>query len=117
MDHFVKKYTTVLNKNIQLGHDLKQEVTSLLGENGIILYPPYPEPAPPHFKPLLTVVSWIYTAIWNVMELPATQVPLGLSKKGLPLGVQVIGGRGKDHQTISVALELERKFGGWAHRD
>jgi len=47
------------------------------------------------------------------MELPATQVPLGLDDRGLPLGVQVIAARGNDHLTIAVALELERAFGGW----
>ena len=44
---------------------------------------------------------------------PATQVPLGLSGEGLPLGVQVISGPGNDHVTIAVAEELERIFGGW----
>jgi len=56
---------------------------------------------------------WGYTAILNVMELPVTQVPLGLNAAGLPLGVQVAGVPGNDHVTIAVALELERAFGGW----
>ena len=43
-----------------------------------------------------------------------TQVPIGLSTKGLPLGVQVIAAPNNDHLTISVAEEFERKFGGWA---
>lgn len=99
----MKQSTDVLDRHIKLGEELKQEFASLLGENGIILYPPYPEPAPKHIVPILTVISWIYTAIWNMMEFPVTQVPLGLSKKGLPLGVQVVGLRGRDHQTIAVA--------------
>jgi fatty acid amide hydrolase 2 len=49
----------------------------------------------------------------NVMELPITQVPLGLNAEGLPLGVQVIGIHGNDHVTIAAALELEKIFGGW----
>jgi fatty acid amide hydrolase 2 len=32
---------------------------------------------------------------------------------GLPLGVQVVGAYGMDHITISAAIELEKKFGGW----
>ncbi len=47
------------------------------------------------------------------MELPVTQVPLGLGGEGLPLGVQVAASHGGDHRTIAVALELERAFGGW----
>ena len=56
---------------------------------------------------------WVYTAVLNVMQLPVTQVPLGLDTKGLPLGLQVVGGHGQDHLTMSVAMELERAFGGW----
>jgi fatty acid amide hydrolase 2 len=56
---------------------------------------------------------WVYTAILNVMQLPVTQVPLGLDPRGLPLGVQVAAGHGHDHLTLAVAHELERAFGGW----
>ena len=42
-----------------------------------------------------------------------TEVPLGLSERGLPLGVQVAAGIDRDHVSIAVALELERVFGGW----
>ena len=45
--------------------------------------------------------------------MPATQVPLGLTDDGLPLGVQVVAGAGHDHVSIAVALELERAAGGW----
>ena len=43
--------------------------------------------------------------------MPATQVPLELGAAGLPLGVQVVGARGRDVVTIAVALE--RALGGW----
>jgi fatty acid amide hydrolase 2 len=78
-----------------------------------MLYPSYPTVAPRHHAPLFPPFQWTYTAIINVLELPATQVPLGLDAKGLPLGVQVVGIHGSDHLTIAVARELERAFGGW----
>ena len=53
------------------------------------------------------------TALFNLLGLPVTQVPLGLNDDGLPLGVQVAAGRDRDHVAIAVALELERAFGGW----
>jgi fatty acid amide hydrolase 2 len=49
----------------------------------------------------------------NLAAVPVTQVPLGLDRGGLPLGVQVAGGPGRDHVTIAVALALERSRGGW----
>jgi fatty acid amide hydrolase 2 len=58
-------------------------------------------------------LPFAYTGILNVLELPATQVPLGLNAEGLPLGVQVAAIHGNDHVSIAVALELERVFGGW----
>jgi fatty acid amide hydrolase 2 len=98
---------------IELGRRLKAELEATLGPRAVLLYPPYPTTAPKHHKPLWPPFNWQYTAIWNVMELPVTQVPLGLDREGLPLGVQVVGGPAQDHVTIAVALELERRFGGW----
>ena len=54
-----------------------------------------------------------YTAVFNSLNMAITQVPLGLSNKGLPLGVQVIAKAFNDHLCIAVAEEFERKFGGW----
>ncbi len=49
----------------------------------------------------------------NRVAFAVTQVPLGLNAEGLPLGIQVVARRGNDALTISVAVELERLFGGW----
>ena len=62
---------------------------------------------------MLTPIDWAYTAIFNVMELPSTQVPLGLGSEGLPLGCQVVARHFQDHRSVAVALQLERAFGGW----
>jgi fatty acid amide hydrolase 2 len=93
--------------------ELRREIEDALGEHGVMLYPSYSRPAPRHYAPLLSPIDWVYTAIVNALGLPSTQVPLGLSARGLPLGVQVIAAHGNDHLTIAVARELERAFGGW----
>ncbi|RMF16888.1 MAG: amidase [Candidatus Dadabacteria bacterium] len=100
---------------IEAGLELRETIERDLGDNGIMLYPSYVRPAPKHVQPLLPPLtfSWVYTAILNVLELPVTQVPLGLDHQGLPVGVQVAARRGNDHLTIAVAQELERAFGGW----
>lgn len=102
IDEFVKK-----------GKRLRDELVTMMGPNGIILYPSHVAPAPRHYKSLFPPFNWVYTAIFNVMEFPVTQVPLGLNKEGLPLGVQVAAIHGNDHVTIAVAMELEKAFGGW----
>lgn len=99
-------------KVLAQGEALKRELVDRIGE-GVMLYPTYTRPAPRHGMPLLTPIDWAYTAIMNVMELPSTQVPLGLGSEGLPLGCQVVGRHLGDHVTVAVALELERAFGGW----
>lgn len=96
-----------------MGASLRQQMLDLMGDNGVILYPPYTCTAPRHYVPMLKTFDWTYCGIVNVMQLPSTQVPMGLDDQGLPLGVQVIGPPGKDHLTIAVALQLEELFGGW----
>jgi fatty acid amide hydrolase 2 len=98
---------------IELGRNLRRAVTDLIGPRGVMLYPSYPRPAPLHYVPMLRPFDFVYTGIFNVLELPSTQVPMGLNARGLPLGVQVAGIHGNDHLTIAVAMELERAFGGW----
>ncbi len=98
---------------LALGQELKRELLARIGPRGVMLYPSHPRPAPYHYQAMFPPWSWAYTAILNMMELPVTQVPLGLNAAGLPLGVQVAGVPGNDHVTIAVALELERVFGGW----
>ncbi|MFW6049659.1 MAG: amidase [Myxococcota bacterium] len=92
---------------------LRGELLDRMGDAGIVLYPSYPQVAPRHGAPLLPPIRWVYTAAFNVLELPVTQVPLGLGGRGLPLGVQVAAAPDRDDVAVAAALELERAFGGW----
>lgn len=60
---------------------------------GILFIPSLPTPAPFHNESLLRLFDTANTAFFNVMELPATAVPLGLTKKArhspMPIGFQV----------------------------
>jgi len=46
-------------------------------------------------------------------NLPATALPLGQTKMGLPIGVQIIGAFLEDRTTLAFAELLEREFGGF----
>lgn len=88
------------------------EVEDAIGD-GVLLHPPFSRVAPRHGRTIGRPWLLAPMALFNMLGLPVTQVPLGLNPKGLPLGVQVAAGRDRDHVAIAAALELERAFGGW----
>ncbi len=93
---------------------LKEEFRLLLGDDGVFLYPTCPVPAPYHNQPLTMIVNFAYTAVFNVLGLPVTAVPMGLSREGVPIGIQVVGNFYQDHLTIAVAEALEKaSVAGW----
>ncbi|XP_065576083.1 fatty-acid amide hydrolase 2-like isoform X2 [Artemia franciscana] len=100
-------------KFLSMCNDLKREFQALLGDNGIFMYPTHPTAAPYHNQPLCRPFNFSYTAIFNVLGLPATQVPMGIGQNGVPVGLQVVGALYMDHLTIAAACELEKSFGGW----
>ncbi|KAM9128010.1 fatty-acid amide hydrolase 2 isoform 1-T1 [Pangshura tecta] len=100
-------------KLVSMGHSLRTEMMNLLGTDGMLLYPSHPIVAPKHYFPLGMPFNFAYTAVFNVLGLPVTQCPLGLSSEGLPLGIQVVAGPHNDHLTLAMARYLEKAFGGW----
>jgi fatty acid amide hydrolase 2 len=104
-----------VHRQTRRGAALRAQLDDLLGEDGVILYPSGRGVAPRHGP--TAPLNFRFFAVFNALELPVTQVPLGLSGEGLPLGVQVVAGRGRDHLAIAVALELERALGGWVPPD
>ncbi|XP_068443603.1 fatty-acid amide hydrolase 2-B [Clinocottus analis] len=98
---------------IQQKEKLQKELDELLGTDGVFLFPSHPRVAPKHHHPLFRVPDCAYTGTINILGLPVTQCPLGLSEEGLPLGLQVGAGKLQDRLTLEVALYLEKAFGGW----
>ncbi|WP_201527482.1 amidase [Psychrobacter frigidicola] len=49
-----------------------------------------------------------FTLLGNVTGLPAMSVPVGMSKKGLPIGMQLIGRMNDEATLLSLAGEMER---------
>lgn len=92
---------------------LYQEFKDMLGTDGVFLYPTHPTCAPYHNEPIVRAFNFSYTSVINTLGLPATAIPVGLGKQGLPLGIQAVAGINQDRLTLAVACELERAFGGW----
>jgi fatty acid amide hydrolase 2 len=101
-----------LTRQLEAGRTLAAELIEAIGE-GVLLHPAQPAVAPHHGRTLGR--AWLLTpaAMFNLAGAPVTEVPLGLGSAGLPLGVQVAAGIGRDDVAIAVAIELERVFGGW----
>jgi fatty acid amide hydrolase 2 len=97
---------------VRFGERLAGEIGEQIGD-GVLLYPTHPTVVPLHHRSLLRPWGCAYAGAFNVMGFPVTQVPLGLNDRGLPTGVQVAARPGNDHVAIAVALELQRRFGGW----
>ncbi|WP_350562590.1 amidase [Psychrobacter sp. CAL346-MNA-CIBAN-0220] len=57
-------------------------------------------------QPVLSKMA--FTLLGNIAGLPAMSLPLGMSKKGLPIGMQLIGRMNDETTLLSVAGEMER---------
>jgi fatty acid amide hydrolase 2 len=101
-----------VRRAIAWGKGFAEELAATIGD-GVLLHPPLPSVALRHGGTVRRPLFLHPMAMLNLAVLPVTQVPLGLNPRGLPLGVQVVAGPGRDHVAIAVAVELERVFGGW----
>jgi fatty acid amide hydrolase 2 len=101
-----------LQQAIDWGREFALELAETIGD-GVLLHPPLANLAPRHGHTSGRLYVSQPMAVFNLAAVPVTEVPLGLGSRGLPLGVQVAAGPGRDHVSIAVAMELERVFGGW----
>jgi len=92
---------------------LQRRIEKKLGDDGILLSPPFACPAPKHGEPWLKLNSLGFCSVFNVLEFPGTIVPVRWTSGGLPVGVLLTGKRMDDHKTIAAAKAIEEEFGGW----
>lgn len=94
--------------------EVQAAVEAALGDRGVWMLPSFHREAPRHGAGAFAALpGFIYSAILNPLELPATAVPTGFSRQGLPVGVQIAGRRWNDRLTLHVAHHVEDALGGW----
>ena len=57
--------------------------------------------------------AWSYTEWFNLLGMPAAVVPIGHSKEGLPIGVQIIARPWEEEIVLEIAEALEKERGEW----
>ena len=62
-------------------------------------------------RPYADLIVW--TSQFGYVYLPSTVVPVGKTKRGLPIGIQVVGPYLGDRTTIEFAKYIEQLLGGY----
>lgn len=107
----------------ELRHQLIHHIEGFFDQFDILLCPVTPTAAIPHqtdipfekrklkvsgrLRPYSDLMTWIAPA--TCLGLPATSAPVGQTSGGLPVNVQIIGGRGMDRQTLEFARLLSNE--------
>jgi len=98
---------------LELAAGMQQEIEARLGDNGVLLCPVFSTPAPKHSWIWKDLLGMGYSGLINVLEFPATVIPIYHREDGLPVSIQVVAARWNDHLTLAAAAALEQTFGGW----
>ncbi|CAG9772552.1 unnamed protein product [Ceutorhynchus assimilis] len=107
-----KLYKLIVSDYSVENEKMKKEVVEKLDNNGVIILPTFIDSACKHNQ-MNFKVSYSHLSIANALGLPATSVPCGFDKEGMPIGVQVLAAPHQDRLCLAVAEALERYFGGW----
>jgi amidase len=102
-------------------HRVTRPVGLFFGRYDLLVTPTIGQLPAPHGtldydNPDHTVRSWLrrlfeygpFTAPFNISGHPAVSLPLGHSREGLPIGVQLVAAAGREDLLLRVAAQLER---------
>ena len=109
-------------------HRVTRPIGLFLGRYDLLLTPTIGQLPAPHGtldydNPDHTVRSWLrrifeygpFTSPFNISGNPAISLPLGHSREGLPIGVQLVAATGREDLLLRVAAQLEQAV-PWRHR-
>lgn len=108
-----KKYnltTAELNQRFAEIAQFKRQTYQFLNRYDIIICPPCATTAKRHGQCLNEIKDFTYTMSFNNSGSPAVVIPFGVSKEGLPIGVQVVANLWKDYVALAVANVLEKHY-------
>lgn len=105
-------YDAYYGKASQIRTLIIEDFKTAFGKCDVIASPVCPTPATPigaHAgDPLAMYLSDIYTLSANLAGIPGISVPCGLSSKGLPIGLQLMGGHFQEEVLLKTAHNFEQ---------
>jgi amidase len=79
-------------------------------------FPYYTKPVLIDDKPqTYMAANMAYTTIFNLTGNPVVIIPMGYSKEGMPIGVQIVGKHWRDMELLSVAKQIDGVSGAFKH--
>ena len=94
----------------QLRRTLSARFRALFEGVDAVLSPSVPWPAPAEDPPIGDDAGdgeMLYSALYNLIGLPALSIPCGLTPEGLPAGLQIVGPWQADAAVLSIGAALE----------
>jgi aspartyl-tRNA(Asn)/glutamyl-tRNA(Gln) amidotransferase subunit A len=94
----------------QFRRDLVGRFRAMFAQVDALLSPAVPWVAPaedPALNDEAGAGEMLYSAVYNLVGLPAVSVPCGLSSGGLPMGLQIVGPWRADERVLSIGAALE----------
>jgi aspartyl-tRNA(Asn)/glutamyl-tRNA(Gln) amidotransferase subunit A len=104
--HVERKSALDLGRALAIVAQAGEALTSLTEGFDAVLLPTAPQTAFAMDSPVPANQA-DFTALANMNGAPAISLPLPVPKAGLPVGLQAIGHRGRDHALLQLALRLE----------
>ena len=134
LDAVPERYTPPVRQRLEMGRripheeymlalgareQLRRDVDAAFADGEILALPTLPIPAPkigaetvqvgPTEQPLRNVMLRL-TQLFNITGNPAISIPCGLTREGLPCGLQLAGARGQTRDLVQAALFCEAEI-------
>jgi len=94
-------------ESVETAEAFRRYLDDLFADADILLAPSAPGEAP---EGLGSTGDARFNAIWTLAWTPCLTLPAGNGRKGLPLGVQLIGARFRDDELIDAAAWVEKRL-------
>ncbi len=88
---------------------LRAQILDLIGERGVAVCPVFPCTAPHHRWPWGAMPFTLSSQTWvNLAGLPGLALPVGFTRRGMPVGVQLVGAPDAEDTLLAAGLAVQR---------